>query len=77
MSRQFHDRLSDLQFSLKEMKNGLQEEQEDSELEHSDWENRDEADDEEPKVIDNSDYISRYERAIDLLDQAMKELNND
>ena len=77
--RELHQRLSDLKFSLEEMQSELQREQDDSEVEHTDWENRDEADadEDEPEVINYRDSIGRYERAIDLLNQALKELDND
>ncbi len=77
--RELHQRLSDLKFSLEEMQSELQREQDDSEVDHTDWENRDEADadEDEPEVIDNSESIDRYERAINLLSQAMTVLDND
>ena len=60
---------------LENLREVLQKEQDDSENAHADWEN-DEPGEDEPDVIDNSDDCDRLDRAINLLEKAVDELDD-
>lgn len=69
-------RMRDLSFSLEDIKDGLVQEQVDSEEAHKEWdENESEDKGDEPEVIDNGDETNAIDNAISAIEEAIDHLS--
>ena len=61
---------------LESIRASLQTDQDNSEIAHSDWEDEEDKEAEEPDVLNNEEDIDKLDRAINFLEKAVDELDD-